>query len=78
MDKTDYKKILRHLYQPSPKNISIADVPPMNFLMIGGQRNPHTSPDFSAAIEALFSLAFNNKFFPEKLKTILRQPVTKI
>lgn len=68
MDKTNHKKTLRHFYQPFPKNISIADVPPMNFLMIDGQGNSNTSADFCTAVEALFSLAFNIKISLKNLK----------
>ena len=34
MKKIDYKKELKHLYAPSSKEISIADVPTMNYLVL--------------------------------------------
>ena len=62
MDKRDFKKELKHLYQPSAKEFSVVDVPSLNFLMIDGHGNPNTSPDYTAAIEALYSLAYTIKF----------------
>jgi hypothetical protein len=40
MTKIDYKKELKHLYNPSAKEVMIIDVPEMNFLMIDGAGNP--------------------------------------
>ena len=31
MTKVDFKKTLKHLYQPSPKEFGVVDVPPMQF-----------------------------------------------
>jgi hypothetical protein len=57
MTKIDRKKDLKLLYKPSPKEVSVVDVPPMNFLMLDGSGDPNTSPDYAQAIEALFALA---------------------
>lgn len=66
MEKIDLKKSLKRLYKPLSKDVTIVDVPPMNFLMIDGQGNPNTSREFSDAVETLFSLAFNIKFALKK------------
>ncbi|MBU0485351.1 MAG: GyrI-like domain-containing protein [Proteobacteria bacterium] len=66
MEKIDYKKKLKHLYQPSAKKVEIVEVPPMNFLMIDGEGDPNTSQSFSDAIEALFPLAYTLKFMVKK------------
>ena len=34
MQKIDYKKELKHLYQPSAKEVMMLDVPKMNYLML--------------------------------------------
>ena len=34
MTKIDLKKDLKHLYNPSKREFSVVDVPPMNFMMI--------------------------------------------
>ena len=40
MDKIDLKKKLKHLYNPSSKEVMVVDVPAMNFLMIDGEGDP--------------------------------------
>ena len=68
MKKVDYKKELKHLYSPSPKKISVVDVPPMNYLMIDGKGDPNTSKEFTEAIEALYSVSYTIKFMFKKGK----------
>ena len=62
MAKTDFKKQLKHLYQPSAKEVSVVDVPDMNFLMVDGQGDPGTSPEYQEALEALYTMAYQLKF----------------
>jgi hypothetical protein len=69
MDKMDLKKELKNLYNPSSKEISTVDVPAMNFLLVDGEGAP-TSPQYSAAIEALFSVSYTLKFMVKKGKGI--------
>lgn len=66
MPKIDLKKQLKHLYNPSQKEVSVVDVPPMNFLMIDGQGDPNTSEAYQQAIEALFSVSYTLKFMIKK------------
>lgn len=66
MEKLDLKKTLKHLYEPSAKAFSIVDVPSMNFIMIDGQGNPNTSPEYSDAVQALYSGAYTLKFMVKK------------
>jgi hypothetical protein len=54
----DLKKTLKQLYAPSAKDISIVNLPPMNYLMIDGAGNPNTAPAYQQAVEALYSLAY--------------------
>ena len=58
----DLRKQFKHLYQPSAKQFSIVDVPPLNFLMIDGAGNPNTSQDYRDALEALYGLSYTLKF----------------
>jgi hypothetical protein len=58
----DLRKQFKHLYQPSAKQFSIVDVPPLNFLMIDGTGNPNTSQDYHDALEALYGLSYTLKF----------------
>ena len=66
MKKIDLKKELKHLYQPSAKEVVRVDVPPFQFLMIDGQGAPHTSREYAEAVEALFAVAYTVKFMIKK------------
>jgi hypothetical protein len=62
MPTIDYKKELKHLYAPSAKEPALVDVPPLHFLMIDGQGDPNTTPEYAAAVETLYALAYTLKF----------------
>lgn len=62
MEKVDYKKQLKRLYEPSAKQVGIVDVPEMNFFMVDGAGDPNTSKSFSDAIETLYPLSYTLKF----------------
>ena len=70
MQKVDLKKQLKHLYQPSAKEVVAVDVPPLRFLMIDGRGDPNTSPEYSGAVEALFSVSYAAKFLVKKIQGI--------
>lgn len=57
MDKFDYKKIYKELYQPKTKP-SIIEVPEMIFIAIDGEGNPNSCPEYKAAIEVLYGLSY--------------------
>ena len=65
MEKFDYKKILKHLYNPSSKKVEEVDVPEMNYLMIDGDGGPDSSA-FKNAIETLYPLSYSLKFMVKK------------
>lgn len=62
MTKRDFKKELKHLYQPSAKVFSVVEVPPMNFLMIDGHGDPNNNPDFQGGMDALYGMVYTIKF----------------
>jgi hypothetical protein len=66
VDKIDFKKELKHLYNPLPKVAMVVDVPPLTFLMIDGQGDPNTATAYKEAVEALFSLSYALKFIVKK------------
>ncbi len=70
MAKIDFKKTLKHLYNPSKKEISVVDVPPMNYLMIDGKGNPNTAESFAQAIETLYAVSYSLKFTIKKSQQI--------
>jgi hypothetical protein len=69
MDKIDLKKTLKHLYSPSAKEISVVDVPKMNFLMLDGEGNPNNAQTYREAVEALFAVSYAAKFIIKKETT---------
>ena len=66
MTKIDFKKELKHLYNPSAKKVAIVDVPKMNFLMIDGAGDPNTAKEYKDAVEALFAVSYALKFMIKK------------
>ena len=70
MVKIDMKKELKDLYNPSTKQVTIVEVPKMNFLIIDGSGDPNTSQMYKDAIEALFSLSYTIKFMVKKTKAV--------
>jgi hypothetical protein len=69
MAKIDLKKEDKELYNPSIKEPSIVDVPEMKFLMIDGEGDPNTSPEYKDAMEALFQVSYKVKFISKKDKS---------
>ena len=66
MTKIDFKKELKHLYQPISKKFEVVDVPSMNFLMVDGQGDPNTANEYQDALEALYAVAYKLKFISKK------------
>lgn len=62
MEKTNFVTERADLYTPGSKDFALVDVPEFEFLMIDGHGDPNTSPDYVAALEALYSLAYGAKF----------------
>ncbi len=67
MVKVDLRQDLKHLYNPSARQVSVVDVPPINFLILDGAGDPNVSPDYQQAIEALFALSYALKFRVKKV-----------
>ena len=66
MEKIDLKKDLKQLYQPSAKEVVQVKVPTFKFLMIDGEGDPNTAPEYAQAIEALFAVSYTAKFMVKK------------
>lgn len=49
-------------YRARRGQFRVLDVPTMNFFMIDGQGDPNTSPQYAAALAALYPLAYALKF----------------
>lgn len=65
MEKVDFKKTLKHLYNP-PKKFEIVDVPEMQFIMADGRGDPNTAQEYADAVEALYAVAYKMKFIGKK------------
>ncbi len=57
MDKLDYKKEYKDLYQPKTKP-SIIDVPEMTFIAVDGEGDPNSCEEYKQALEILYGLSF--------------------
>ena len=66
MDKLDYTKDLKQLYQPSARAVVQVVVPRLNYLMLDGRGDPNTSPAYQHAVETLFALSYTIKFLVKK------------
>ena len=60
--KIDFKKTMKELYLPSPKEVVLLDVPEMQFLIINGMGSPGDSKEYQDALAALYPIAFKTKF----------------
>lgn len=60
MEKLDYKKAYKDLYQPAAKP-ALIDVPEMIFFAVDGEGDPNTCPEYKEALEMLYGLSFTVK-----------------
>jgi len=65
VEKVDLKKELDS-YRARRGEFRVLDVPPLRYLMCDGHGDPNASPDFAAAIEALYPLAYQAKFLSKR------------
>jgi hypothetical protein len=65
-EKIDFKKTLKHLYQPKTKDFVLVEVPEMQFLMVDGHGDPNTAKEYQDALEALYAVAYKLKFHSKK------------
>jgi hypothetical protein len=70
LKKIDLRKDLKHLYQPSAKEVELVRVPKFNFLMIDGEGDPNNSKSFQEAVQALYTVAYTLKFMIKKEKSV--------
>ena len=68
MEKIDFKKTMKPLFAPSPKDFSVVDVPPLQFLMIDGKGRPdaESRTEYAQALAALYPVAYKLKFLSKK------------
>jgi hypothetical protein len=69
MDKVDFRKELKQLYNPSAKEVTILDVPDMKFLMIDGEGAPE-GQQYADAVQTIYPVAYAIKFGVKKTKAV--------
>jgi len=69
MAKIDYKKEFGDWYTAATSQAKWVQLPPLNYLMIDGQGDPNSAPEYQQAVEALYSLAYALKFKIKKGET---------
>jgi hypothetical protein len=66
MKTIDHIKESGERYKLVKKEIVLLEVPPMQFLMIDGEKDPNQNPEYSDAVGALYSVAYKLKFMVKK------------
>jgi hypothetical protein len=66
MEKIDFKKEWKELYQPSRSEWRLVNVPDLQYLMVDGHGDPNTAVEYTQALEALYAVAYRLKFFSKK------------
>jgi hypothetical protein len=66
MDKLDLRKQLRSLYTPSAREFSLIEIPPLQYLMVDGHGDPAVVPEYTDAVQTLYSLSYTLKFLLKK------------
>lgn len=65
MEKLDYKKKFKELYQPKSQP-ALIDVPQMNFIQIDGRGNPNEeNGEYQTSVEMLYALSYAIKMMPK-------------
>ena len=62
MSKIDFKKELKHLYNPPAKAFTVVTVPAMQFLMVDGHGDTNVAQEYADALETLYAVAYKIKF----------------
>ena len=66
METLDMRAKFKSLYNPSAKNVSLVEVPALNFIMIDGAIEPGSapgnSPAFQEAVQAMYGISYTLKF----------------
>lgn len=61
MEKVDFRRTLKHLYDAKPA-VTLVDVPAMAFVMVDGTGDPNTAAAYGTAIEWLYATSYAMKF----------------
>ncbi|GAB18669.1 hypothetical protein GOEFS_061_00080 [Gordonia effusa NBRC 100432] len=62
----DIKSHRKDLYAPKRGVFSVVDVPSLSFVMVDGAGDPNVSPEYAAAIEALYTVSYGARGIAKK------------
>jgi hypothetical protein len=62
MEKIDFRKVHKALYNPPAGEFVTVDVPAMQFVKVDGAGNPNSSAAYKSALEWLYSVSYALKF----------------
>ncbi len=62
MEKTDFRKLHRELYNPPARDFVAIEVPVLQSVMVDGEGNPNVSPAYKSALEWLYPTSYAMKF----------------
>jgi len=66
MSKIDFKKTLKHIYNPPKGKFTVVEVPEMQYLMLDGHGDPNTVQEYQDAVGSLYAVAYKLKFISKK------------
>lgn len=66
MEKIDFRKTMKALWQPPAGKFTLVEVPRMRFLMVDGHGDPNTAPAYAHALQWLYSVSYPLKFMSKK------------
>lgn len=62
MEKIDFRKALKPLYDPPADRFVEVEVPPMQFVKVDGEGDPNVAPAYRSAVEWLYGVSYAMKF----------------
>lgn len=62
MEKVDFKKLMKPLWNPPVGRFVVVEVPRLNFLMVDGRGDPNTAEEYRTAVQWLYSMSYGLKF----------------
>ena len=62
MQKLDFRKTMKALWQPPAGRFTIVNVPTLRFAMVDGRGDPNVSDEYRAAVQWLYSVSYALKF----------------
>jgi hypothetical protein len=62
MEKTDFRKSMKALFQPPTDRFCLVEPPRLQFVMVDGEGDPNVAPDYARAVQWLYGVSYALKF----------------